>query len=212
MKRVFVRGDADTWANYAAALYASGLEPVFSMDLTLAEGCDGLLLPGGADIDPARYGQTNTASMGIDPDRDRDEIALVHRFLELERPIFGICRGHQVLNVALGGDLIQHVPGHAAVAPGVDHVHSVFAEHDQMCRLYGGQFPVNSSHHQIIGRLGAGLSVLCRSEEGYIEGILHENGKALGVQFHPERMSFAKRRSDTVDGAALFRLFREMME
>lgn len=211
MKRVFIRGDAETWANYAAALCASGMEPVFSMDLTMADSCDGLLLTGGADMDPVRYGQANTASMGIDPSRDRDELALVRRFLELERPIFGICRGHQVLNVALGGDLIQHVPGHAAIAPGVDHVHCVTAEHDFMKELYGDHFVVNSSHHQIVGRLGEGLSVLCRSAEGCIEGIIHENGRILGVQFHPERMSFAKRRSDTVDGAALFEAFRKML-
>ena len=211
MKRVFIRGDADTWANYAAALRGSGMEPVFSMELALADSCDGLLLTGGADMDPVLYGQSNTASQGIDPLRDRDELYLAGRFLELEKPILGICRGHQVLNVALGGDLIQHIPGHSAVAPGVDHVHMVTAEHGFLRQLYGDRFPVNSSHHQIIGRLGAGLQVLCRSEEGHIEGVLHENGRILGLQFHPERMSFAKRRSDTVDGAALFAAFREML-
>ena len=211
MKKVFVRGDAETWANYAAALRASGMEPVFSLELTQADRCDGLLLTGGADIDPARYGQRNTASRGIEPEREQDEFYLVQRFLELERPILGICRGHQILNVALGGDLIQHIPGHAAVAPGVDHVHMVTAEHEFLRRLYGDRFPVNSSHHQLIGKLGEGLTVLCRSDEGYIEGILHETRPILGLQFHPERITAEKRRDDTVDGGALFGAFRDML-
>ena len=92
MKRVFVRGNAVACSNYDAALRASGMEPVFSMDLALADCCDGLLLTGGYDVDPAYYGQANTASVNIDPIRDKEEIALVRRFMELERPIFGICR------------------------------------------------------------------------------------------------------------------------
>lgn len=211
MKRIFIRGSASNYANYDAALRESGMEPVFSMDVSLASECDGLLLTGGYDIDPAYYGQENTACYNVDPIKDREEIALVHQFLSMERPIFGICRGHQILNVALGGDMIQHVPGHAQLDTGVDDIHPVTAEHDFMWKLYGERFAVNSAHHQIIGRLGKGLSVTCRSDEGYIEGILHENGKAFGVQFHPERIGFAKRRSEAVDGALLFDVFRDML-
>lgn len=212
MKRVFVRGSAETYANYDAALKASGLEPVFSMDLTLAAGCDGLLLTGGYDIDPSFYGQENHACFHVDPVRDREEIGLVHEFMALGRPIFGICRGHQILNVALGGDMIQHVPGHAQLDTGVDDIHPVTAEHDFMRRLYGDRFTVNSAHHQLVGRLGQGLEVTCRSDEGYIEGILHENGRVFGVQFHPERIGFAKRREEAVDGALLFEVFRKLLE
>ena len=84
MKRVFLRGTAETFHNYIAALQAVGVEPVASMDLTLAAGCDGLLVPGGADVDPVHYGQENTASVGIDPDRDRDELLLIRQFLAME--------------------------------------------------------------------------------------------------------------------------------
>ncbi|MBR2047222.1 MAG: gamma-glutamyl-gamma-aminobutyrate hydrolase family protein [Oscillospiraceae bacterium] len=212
MKRVFVRGSAETYANYDAALKASGLEPVFSLDLTLAAGCDGLLLTGGYDIDPSFYGQENHACFHVDPVRDQEEIGLVHEFMALGRPIFGICRGHQILNVALGGDMIQHVPGHAQLDTGVDDIHPVTAEHDFMRRLYGDRFAVNSAHHQLVGRLGQGLEVTCRSDEGYIEGILHENGRVFGVQFHPERIGFAKRREEAVDGALLFEVFRKLLE
>lgn len=211
MKRIFIRGSAQNYANYDNALKESGMEPVFSMDLSLASDCDGLLLTGGYDIDPAFYGQENHACYHVDPVKDREEIALVHQFLSLGRPIFGICRGHQILNVALGGDMIQHIPDHAQLDSGVDEIHMVTAEHDFMRRLYGERFAVNSAHHQIIGRLGDGLRVTCKSDEGYIEGILHENGKAFGVQFHPERIGFAKRRAEAVDGALLFDVFRDML-
>ena len=211
MKRIFIRGSASNYPNYDAALRESGMEPVFSMDVSLASDCDGLLLTGGYDIDPAYYGQQNRACYNVDPIKDQEEISLVHLFLSLGRPIFGICRGHQILNVALGGDMIQHIPGHAQLDTGIDDIHPVTAEHEFMRKLYGERFAVNSAHHQIIGRLGKGLSVTCRSDEGYIEGILHESGNAFGVQFHPERIGFAKRRAEAVDGALLFDVFREML-
>lgn len=211
MKRVFLRGTAETFANYITALTACGLEPVASLDLGLAANCDGLLVPGGADVDPARYGQKNTASVGIDPDRDRDELTLIRQFLALEKPILGICRGHQILNVALGGDLIQDLPGHRQRPDGVDEVHPVGVEHPFLGQLYGDTFVSNSAHHQAIGRLGEGLRVTCRSGEGIIEGVIHENGRIIGVQFHPERMAFAHRRPDADDGAKLFQAFAALL-
>ena len=212
MKRVFVRGEAETYANYDAALRGSGMEPVFSRNFADAESCDGLLLPGGFDIDPALYGQENVASVNIHPLRDKEELKLIRMFMAWERPILGICRGHQILNVALGGDMVQHIPDHYEVTPGLDGLHEVTAEHDFMRNLYGEKFVVNSAHHQIIGKLGQGLQVTCRSQEGYIEGVIHENGRVIGVQFHPERIGFAKRREEAVDGGALFEAFRKILE
>ena len=211
MKRVFLRGTAETFHNYIAALQAVGVEPVASMDLTLAADCDGLLVPGGADVDPVHYGQENTASVGIDPDRDRDELLLIRQFLAMEKPILGICRGHQILNIALGGDLIQDLPGHRQRPDGIDEVHPVLVEHPFLRALYGERFISNSAHHQAIGRLGQGLTVTCRSEEGIIEGVVHENGRVFGLQFHPERMAFANRRTDADDGEPIFRTFAAML-
>ena len=210
MKRVFLRGTAEHFPTCFAAMTAIGVEPVFSLDLSLADSCDGLLLPGGADVDPARYGQPNTASKGINAARDEDEINLIHRFMEREKAILGICRGHQVLNVALGGSLIQHVPDHAQIE-GQDIVHPVIAEHPFLQSLYGDRFISNSAHHQVVDRLGEGLSVTCRSEDGWIEGMIHENGRVFSVQFHPERIAFANRRPDADDGEALFRVFASML-
>jgi len=211
MKRVFLRADPKVFHNYVDALQAVGLEPVASMDLSLAADCDGLLIPGGADVDPALYGQENTASEGINADRDRDELILIRQFLDMEKPIFGICRGHQILNVALGGTLIQDIPGHTQTEDEVDRVHPVTVEHPFLQKLYGDRFVSNSAHHQVVDRLGEGLSVTCRSEDGWIEGMIHENGRVFSVQFHPERIAFANRRPDADDGEALFRVFASML-
>lgn len=214
MKRVFVRGADGAYENYLAALRAVGLEPVRALDLNRAEGCDGLLVPGGADVNPRLYGQENTASRGINDALDADELQLIRRFLALEKPIFGICRGHQILNVALGGTLVQDLPDTSHNhddANDCDRIHPVRVLHPVLQELYGRQFISNSSHHQAVDRLGEGLAVTCTAEDGVIEGFLHENGRVLGVQFHPERMAFGLRRRDTADGAALFQLFRSML-
>lgn len=210
MKTVFIRGNRGDFANYTAALAACGAEPVLSMNPADAERCGGLLLPGGADVNPSLYGQENTASHGIDDSRDRDELALIRRFFAFGRPILGICRGHQVLNVAFGGDLIQDVPDparHVALGDAGDNVHPVRAGHPLLQGLYGERFCVNSAHHQAVGRLGRGLLETCVSADGIDEGFIHENGLVIGVQFHPERMGFAHRRPDTVDGQKIFESF-----
>lgn len=213
MKRVFLRGEAEKLKNYTAALTTCGVECVVSMDLSLAGDCDGLLLPGGADVDPAHYGQENTASRDINHERDRDEFALIELFLKLERPILGICRGHQILNIALGGTLIQDLPddSHHQREDKVDRVHTVRTLHPFLSDLYGESFTSNSAHHQAVDRLAEGLQLTCAAEDGTVEGFIHENGRIIGVQFHPERMSFALRRPDADDGAAIFRAFAAML-
>ena len=210
MKKVFIRANPGEFENYTNALTACGVEPVLSMDLSIADTCDALLVPGGADVNPALYGQENTASVGIDDDKDRDEIELIRRFFALNKPIFGICRGHQIINVALGGDMIQHVPfaeRHVSLGEKGDNVHMVRAQHPFMQEMYGEYFPVNSSHHQAADRLADGLIPTCVNDEGINEGFIHENGRIIGVQFHPERIGFLNRRPDTVDGEKLFRAF-----
>ncbi|MBD5132899.1 MAG: gamma-glutamyl-gamma-aminobutyrate hydrolase family protein [Clostridiales bacterium] len=205
-------GDA---ANYLAAIEAAGgmgeARYLPAPDL----GYDGLLLTGGDDIDPALFGQENHGSVGIDQARDRAELALLDAFLGANKPVLAICRGHQVVNVWLGGDLIQDLgpeldPFHRQDEPG-DRVHLVRAEEGSLLhRLYGPVFPVNSSHHQALGRLGRGLTVTVRSEGGVIEAVEHDSLPLISVQFHPERMTGEKARPDTVDGGAIFRAFLKL--
>lgn len=209
MKRVFLRGEASKLVNYTAALAACGVESVVSRTLSDAQCCDGLLLPGGADADPACYGQENIASHGIDRDRDRDEFWLIEQFRKRNRPILGICRGHQMLNIALGGTLVQDLPDerHLPLADGADRIHTVTTLHPFLAERYGERFAVNSAHHQAVDRLGEGLLPTCVSEDGVIEGFVHAGEPMIGVQFHPERMSFSQRRAEAADGAEIFRAF-----
>lgn len=203
-------------ANYLAAVEAAGgageARYLPAPDLSY----DGLILVGGDDMDPALFGQGNTASRGIDRVRDEAELALLNVFCAAGRPVLAICRGHQVVNVWLGGDLIQNlspelVPFHQREEG--DQVHPVrAAEGSLLRRLYGPVFPVNSSHHQGLGRLGRGLRVTAWSEGGVMEAVEHESLPLISVQFHPERMTGALARPDTVDGGKIFRSFLGLCE
>lgn len=158
------------------------------------DSLDGLVLTGGLDVDPSRYGQaphheTDTPQ----PARDAWETALAIGAIERDLPVLGICRGAQVLNVALGGSLHQHVPdvvGHG----GHRHGNAVFtANHvttepgTQLASLIGATLPGQCYHHQSIDRVGDGLVVSARDVEGVIEAVeLPGHPFALGVQWHPE--------------------------
>ena len=212
MTKIYGYGVREKLANYASALEGCGAECVFSLDVEEALDCQGLLLPGGGDIDPARYGQPSDGSEAPDLQRDAAELELVSRFLAWGRPILGICRGIQLLNVALGGDLIQDIPtaaDHKHDAVRGDRVHGVEAAPGSFLEgLYGSAFPVNSAHHQSFGQVAPGLRVAARSQaDGFIEAVEWPEKRIYGVQWHPERMSFALRREDTVDGRPIFDFF-----
>lgn len=205
-----VSGERGHTDNYCAAIRGAGGEPVAGYCPAPDLRCDGLLLCGGGDVDSALYGQENWGSLPPDRARDRAELALFQAFYEAGKPILGICRGIQMINVALGGTLIQDLPReqrpfHIGKA---DTVHPIRVEEGSiLSRLYGPLFPVNSAHHQAVDRLGTGLRAAAWAEGGFPEAIELPGRSILGVQFHPERMSFGRRRLDTVDGAAIFTWF-----
>jgi putative glutamine amidotransferase len=175
-----------------------------SQPLPSADAFDALLLTGGGDIDPARYGQPAHAETGgVQPDRDELEFRLLERFRQARRPVLGICRGLQVIQVALGGRLIQHVPD--LVDP-ADERHSQNAGQDSMhavtwrstlpmaAVLVGQATACNSSHHQVAdpSALGHGLAVAATSAYGIIEALemAVDDGRFVScVQWHPERMN-----------------------
>ncbi len=211
MKKIFVYGDRAKLRNYDEALAFCGARGIFSGNLEFSKLCDGLLLPGGGDIDPARYGQKNTASSGIDPGRDEAEWELIRLFSETRRPILGICRGHQVINTAFGGELIQnveHCETHQWEEATGDKVHTVKApEGSFLYDLYGGEFSVNSAHHQAAGKVAPGFAVAATAEDNTIEALENREKRVFSVQWHPERMAFHKARADTVDGRYIFEFF-----
>ena len=158
------------------------------------DALDGLLFSGGADLDPARYGaEAHPETNGLRPDRDSAELALLEAALARDMPVLAVCRGSQVLNVALGGDLVQHLPevvGHDRHkhTPGVFADHEVDVVPDTKLRdVIGEHAPVKSHHHQGYGRLGEGLREAARADDGTVEAIEDPSHRfALGVLWHPE--------------------------
>ena len=211
MKKVFICGQKENRVNYTAVLEACGLQPVVSPSPGDSQNCAALLLPGGDDLDPALYGQENQGSRKINRSLDDQELELVSSFFKNGRPILGICRGMQVLNVAFGGDLIQHLPtaaAHCWEEETGDKCHRIKARPDSFLHnIYGYEFFVNSAHHQGVGRIAEPFSTVAQADDGVIEAMEWPEEKIYAVQFHPERMTLAHARPDTTDGIELFRFF-----
>lgn len=190
-------------AAYADAVQRAGgvplLLPTSNRDVPrLMSVLDGLLLVGGGDVNPSRYGETrHPASYGIDDERDTLEIELVRAFVGASKPLLAICRGIQVLNVALGGSLYQHLPEvervraveHASFpSPPARHIVTLEPGSRLATELELLSFTVTSRHHQALNRLGKGLSVVGRAEDGVVEAVeLPSHPWCIGVQWHPER-------------------------
>ena len=191
-------------AAYVSAVAAAGGIPLVlppSVPATstgaLAAGLDGLLISGGADIDPARYGATPHPKLGtLEPDRDAFEIAMLDAARARGLPVLAICRGMQVVNVALGGTLWQDLPSerpgdvrHDGTWARTARVHAVeIVAGSALARSVGaGSVTVNSFHHQGVRRLAAGLAPTAAAPDGLVEGFESDHGPWLvGVQWHPE--------------------------
>ncbi len=190
--RVLIWDDGLHYVNYLRAVEAVGLAAAVVHEVT--PDCDALLLPGGGDI--------------ADNTLPEDEWHAIAAFATTGKPILGICRGMQALNVFFGGTLYGYVAGHQKK---VDIIHLTCAVGELAELLGTGPF-VTSNHHQAIRRLGAGLSVQQWAADGVIEGVCHTSLPVLAVQWHPERQSFALRREDASDGAPVFRWLRQQVE
>ena len=201
----------DAALNYENAIRAAGGEFVTRHCPEVDLSFDGLLLTGGGDVYPCHYGQEDRGCVLLDSDRDRTELALARAYLEAGKPILGICRGCQILNVALGGTLVQDLGEHLNLFHRritADKVHPIRADEGSLLHtLYGAAFPINSAHHQAVDAPGKGVIVTARSESGVAECIELAGKPVLGVQFHPERMTGSHLRPDTVNGAAIFQWF-----
>ena len=176
-----------------------------------ADDYDALIICGGVDSHPKYYGEEICGAVDIDLDRDECEFALADEFIKAGKPVMGICRGCQLLNIYFGGNLVQNIETAADHKGEDDLVHDVvaFGDGDSIAmRLYGKAFSVNSAHHQAIKELGRGLRVTLKSKnDGIVEAIEHESLPVIGFQFHPERMCQSQLREDTVDGIEIFKYF-----
>ncbi|PXV93298.1 putative glutamine amidotransferase [Lachnotalea glycerini] len=173
---------------------------------------DGLLLPGGGDIDPSFFHETNNGSVNIDFALDTIQFQLLDLFVGAKKPVLGICKGMQVINVYFGGTLIQDLACKKMHAwEKEDKVHSSFSiPNTFLSDLYDETFMVNSAHHQGIGNLGANIMIAQKASDYVVEAIYHKTLPIIGVQWHPERMSFDKKREDTVDGQKIFEYYNNL--
>jgi gamma-glutamyl-gamma-aminobutyrate hydrolase PuuD len=184
---------------YVESVVRAGGVPVIlpAVDPALAGaalgGVDGLVLPGGGDVDPASYGETPAPEVdNVNPDRDAWELACAHAALDARLPMLATCRGVQVLNVALGGSLVQHLPvRHGFAARYREGVHPVRL--DPGCRLAAvfesTEVAVNSLHHQAVDRLGSGVRAVGWADDGTVEAVeVDDHPEVIAVQWHPELM------------------------
>ena len=200
--------------NYINCIEMLGHEPAVISELGDISDIDGLLLPGGGDIDPARYGQEMNGSWSPNKELDEFQLAVLDAFIKAGKPVLGICRGHQLINVYFGGTLVQDLPtaaDHKMVELGdkrADNRHMIEAVEGTFLReIYGARFPVNSAHHQGIERVGKGLIVTARADDGVIEAAVHESLPVWSVQWHPERMCCDYASDDVVDGSKVIQYF-----
>lgn len=211
---------------YITALENAGLVPVVVPPLTSASAArdilsrvDGLVITGGEDVDPSRYGQDRSPQCGVsNAARDETEIALIREASETRKPLLAICRGPQVVNVALGGTLIQDIPSEIPAA--LPHnsndarstrVHDVTIDEGSRIADAIGEtaISVNSFHHQSVKDVAPSLKVTARAPDGIIEGLepKAEDWWMMAVQWHPEEMNDSPEPWDR----GLFRAFADRL-
>jgi putative glutamine amidotransferase len=188
---------------YTDALTRAGAQPVGLPPTRLDDAIEymqpfhGLVLTGGADVDPSLYGETpHERTYGVDPELDEFEIALARAAIESAIPVLAICRGAQVLNVALGGSLEQHVPDRldslshsepgTGAGGGADHDVIVLPDTRLAAALGTDHATVRSQHHQAVDRLAEGAIACAWAPDGLLEAYELEEGWVVAVQWHPE--------------------------
>ena len=209
MVRILLSGKSNI-QYYIDAVAAAGGEPVAKYLPEISTDYDGLILCGGNDIDPKYYQQEMNGAVNIDSQRDPVDFSLLEAFIKAGKPVLGICRGHQLINVYFGGSLHQDLPEKDLHTNGQDFyiAHTVTAKEGSIVhQLWGSSFAVNSAHHQAIDRLGKDLVATAYWQDQYIEAIEHQSLPIYGVQWHPERMCVTQKRDDTVNGLGFFEWF-----
>ena len=198
-------------AAYVDAIARAGGIPLVSPPIepeaaaAVVAGVHGVLVTGGEDIDPSLFGAPPHPALGrVTRARDAWELAVVREARARGIPVLGVCRGIQVLNVALGGTLIQDIPsecagalGHDQEGPRADRSHPITCRpHSRLAELMGPAAMVNSMHHQAVAQAAPGLAVTATAPDGVVEGVewTGEHWWAIGVQWHPEELDGADAR------------------
>ena len=211
-------------SSYADAVIKNGgLAYLLTIDLDnideIVNDFDGLVVTGGADVTPSLYHEDAIANEdNYHYECDLFDIALIRAFMKADKPILGICRGLQIINVVCGGSLYQDIDTYYRNLDNIHNINNIdnklshMIKIDESSSLYEitrqKELMVNSYHHQAIKTLGQGLFSVAVSDDGIIEAI--EGDNIIAVQWHPERMCFTHQRTDTVDGSLLLSHFLTM--
>lgn len=211
---IVVPSKPEFFANYRNALLALGMNPVNYLSISDISGFDGLLLPGGGDMNPALWGEAPTYPAEYDSTLDNMQMKLASQFIAARKPILGICKGMQLINILFGGTICQDLDT-ASVHKYTDgdQLHTSRAiKNSFLYRLYGEYFTVNSAHHQGCNKIGTDLEIIqiCPLDS-VIEGIAHKKLPIIGLQWHPERFCLNHARPDAIDGLKVFDYFRFMV-
>jgi putative glutamine amidotransferase len=204
MKPVIGVTPCSTLGDYVESVKRAGGEPLVLSNsddpAAVLDRVDGLLLTGGLDVDPALYGEAPHQTTNTAPDRDRFEVPLARAAVERDVPLFAICRGVQVLNVAEGGTLVQDIPSaletelnHSVDVPKNHHAHAItVTPGTRLASALASEAPqagctVNSRHHQAVGTVAPDFVVAAVSSDGVVEAIERPASTfCVGVQWHPE--------------------------
>lgn len=213
MIHIAIAGTPGGAANFIDALHALGAQGSPVLEENDFTTYDGLILPGGADIDPSLFGEENWGCRKIERERDVRQLEILKHFVDAGKPVLGVCKGHQLLNVYFGGTVCQHIPefsvhqwievdqAHPSHCTPGSFLHQIYQQLD---------FPINSAHHQAIVTPAKGFEAIQWAPDGVLEAMVHQSRPIIGIQWHPERMCCTHRRQDTVDGLPVFRYFLEL--
>lgn len=191
IKIAIVGKKADT-ANYVRFVQRTGAVPKVTLSPGEVAHCHALILPGGGDITPAFFGETNHGSRNIDTALDIIQLQALDLAVRKKIPVLGICKGMQIINVGFGGTITQELKTAALHRyGGGDQYHiTTIQKNSPLHSLYGDTCIVNSAHHQGLNRLGAGLQAIQHCPLDHcIEAISHRHYPVLGLQWHPERIN-----------------------
>lgn len=208
--RILIASDKPV-VNYENALRNLEVDFQSALDDINYDEFDGLVLPGGGDINPKFYGEEDNGTEEYDTDFDLRQMKVLRVFVERGKPVLGICRGMQLINVFFGGSLYQHIPYHRTGTRQDAHHQVVNVRGSIFSEIYSDTCTVNSSHHQAVKKIADDFIIQQVSNDGIVEGMIHRNLPIIAVQYHPERMAFDFLQNGVADGAMVFKSFLELI-